>query len=1225
MSTVLHILRVLRAVLWLGVSCFAVGEAKLWALDPTRSAAQYKYDDFVSVEGLPYPSIRALGQSADGYLWVGTRMGLGRFDGVRMTPFTAESNPTLRSSRIQSFYLAEDGTFWIATNEGVIWYRNNTWTRPPELEFLGKASVRIICGDGQGGILIGLKDQIYRYDQGRCEAFLVGGGIKVDNLNAILLRRSGEIVLCAQPTVLVNRGRSRILSTADGLSNDEVVTAVEDASDGLWLGTVRGLHYWKDGVMKTFSTSDGLPVNTVRSLLVDRDQNLWVGTPNGLVRWRDGHFDQVVLFGVERLSHVISLFEDREGNVWGGTDAGFFRLTDPPFITLSQRDELQSSSVVSVLSAKDGSAWIGTWGGGLTQRKNGTARTFRTSDGLAEDGVLCMAEDAAGKLWLGYYANGLAFYDGATFRNYGAEEGVPSRVHQIAIGAKGEVWILQYEVGLCRLVGNRFEKVEEAPLKLQRSLAIDTDGSIVTAGDQGMARYANGQWDLITRAGNRTESPNSMVVDRQGVFWVIRNNGEIDRFADGRLDTVRLPQRVGPLGYGAAIVDDELWASFRYGAVRVRISELDAVIAGKKRIPLFSIFDDSDGMPSRAPNVPGAPGVTAMSDGSIWFATSKGVAIVHPLRIRPVVTAPEVLIEAVRADKRPQPSIELSRIPPGRGELEFQFTAPALNDPLSVNFRYRLVGFETEWVQGGRQREAHYGGLSPGKYRFEVMAVDRDGGWTSQPTSVQFTIMPFFYQKRWFWIAIVVSAAAIGAGVYRGRVRLIEKRAQALQNQNKDLEQAIAERTAALAKSNEALRASEYFYHSLVESMPQIILRKDPSGRVTYANSAFGELIGLPLDKIIGQIDYDLCLPEKALKLRAHDQHVLQTAQVMEQEHVVDRPGRPRRYLHCKRVPLFDKEEKPVGIQVLFWDMTRFRETEHKLKEAQRELVEISRLAGITEMATGVLHNIGNALNSVNTSASVVAEAIRGLQLSGLNKVAELLHDHRGRMVEFFTTDPRGQQLPEYVIKLSEHLTNERRLALAELVQLEQSVGYIKEIVVSQQNHVRGSSVMEAISPAELVEYALGIADLSLHRAKVAVTREFLPTPFVQVPKQKALQILVNLVRNACEALDESGRADKRLSFGLSVSNQGKVQIRVTDNGVGISPENLTRIFSFGFTTKKAGHGFGLHSSALAAGEMEGSLFATSPGLGKGATFLLELPPAVGWTPASGGMPSTSN
>lgn len=1200
----------LRALVVFVCTCVLSGRATLWALDPTRAATQYKYDDFAAVEGLPYPSIRAIAQSADGYLWFGTRAGCGRFDGVRMVDYTAANTPALPSNLIQDFYLAPDGTFWVTTDRGVLWIRKGQWTRPPELAALETLNIRGICGDGKGGVYLATRTQLYHFQNGRCETVALNG-VTLETVNRLVILRSGDLLMCARPTVLVSQGNARVVSVKDGLSNDETTAAVEDTAGGLWIGTPRGLHYWRGAEKKSFTVQDGLPVNAVRSLLIDRDQNVWVGTPNGLTRYANERFEQVIVNGIERLSHVLALCEDREGNLWGGTDNGFFRLTDAAFVNLSQREGLQSNSVLAVHQARDGSAWIGTWGGGLSHVTAENLRTYRTSDGLIDDGVMSLAEDKDGQLWIGYYARGVSRFDGSHFVNYRETEGVSERVLQIVTGPAGEVWILPWQVGLTRLVGSRFEKVPGAPLADQRAMLVNSDGSVLVAGDLGVARFSDGKWELFKRAKPKGSLAQSIVKDDRGVVWVMRDNGELDRFHDGRTDTVSFGEKVGPLSYGAVFSNGALWLSFRFGAVRVMVSELEAVIAGKKSRPSFEMFDESDGMRSRAPNVLGSPGVSAMADGSVWFATSKGVAIIDRNRIRREPEAPTVVLESIRADKVEQDSSGLTQIPPGRGELEFRFTALHLTMPNRVAFRYRLKGVDEDWIYAGSKREAHYGGLPPGTRRFEVAASFKDGEWNPQVTSVEFTILPFFYQRWWFRGATALSLILMAVGLYGWRMRRVERKAQSLQRQNEDLERGIAERTAALAKSNEALRASEYFYHSLVESMPQIILRKDPTGRITYANSAFAELIRRPLSDVIGQIDYDLCPAELGEKLRADDQRVLSTGQVLEHEHVVDRPGEPRRYLHCKRVPLYNRERKPIGIQVLFWDMTRFRETEDKLKEAQRELVETSRLAGIAEMATGVLHNIGNALNSVNTSASVVADAIRGMKLGGVTRLSELLREERDKGVEFLATHPRGKQLPDYVSKLGEHLESERELALRELVQLEQSVEHIKEIVVAQQSHAQVSGIVEIISPAELLEHAYRICELSFRRRNVAVARSFQPTPMVKVERQKALQILVNLFRNASDALDEANRPDKRLSLGLAVSNEGRVQISVSDNGVGISPENLTRIFGFGFTTKKTGHGFGLHSSALAARELEGSLTVASAGLGKGATFTLELPPAL--------------
>jgi C4-dicarboxylate-specific signal transduction histidine kinase len=273
-------------------------------------------------------------------------------------------------------------------------------------------------------------------------------------------------------------------------------------------------------------------------------------------------------------------------------------------------------------------------------------------------------------------------------------------------------------------------------------------------------------------------------------------------------------------------------------------------------------------------------------------------------------------------------------------------------------------------------------------------------------------------------------------------------------------------------------------------------------------------------------------------------------------------------------------------------------------------LLETSRLAGIAEMATGVLHNLGNALNSVNTTVNLTTDRVQKSRITALGKVVQLLEAQHGRLAEFFSADPRGQQLPDYLAQLSGHLLAERTELLQELQALQQNVDHIKQIVAAQQSFAHVSGLTETVPAAELVEYSLRLNEAALQRHGIAVVREFMPAPPVKVERQKVLQILVNLIRNAKEAVNQSGRPDKRLVVGVRVSAAGRVQFAVTDNGVGIAPEYLARIFAFGYTTKKTGHGFGLHSSANAAKEMGGSLEARSDGLGRGATFVLELPPA---------------
>jgi DNA-binding LacI/PurR family transcriptional regulator/C4-dicarboxylate-specific signal transduction histidine kinase len=277
------------------------------------------------------------------------------------------------------------------------------------------------------------------------------------------------------------------------------------------------------------------------------------------------------------------------------------------------------------------------------------------------------------------------------------------------------------------------------------------------------------------------------------------------------------------------------------------------------------------------------------------------------------------------------------------------------------------------------------------------------------------------------------------------------------------------------------------------------------------------------------------------------------------------------------------------------------------LMRANADLVETSRLAGLAEMATGVLHNIGNALNSVNTSCSLTTELVRKSRVTSVTKAAQMLRDHREDLAEFLTKDPRGLQLPAYLSQLAGHLQDEQVSLLKELETLRSMVDHINQIVAAQQTYAHVSGPSELISPTVLVEMAMRLCEASIIRHGVTVSRLFSDTSPVLVQRQKAIQILVNLIQNAKEAMSEGGAGDKLLTLHIGPASEGRVAITITDNGIGIPAENLLRIFSFGFTTKEGGHGFGLHNGALAAKEMGGNLTGGSKGTGLGASFVLEL------------------
>ncbi len=280
----------------------------------------------------------------------------------------------------------------------------------------------------------------------------------------------------------------------------------------------------------------------------------------------------------------------------------------------------------------------------------------------------------------------------------------------------------------------------------------------------------------------------------------------------------------------------------------------------------------------------------------------------------------------------------------------------------------------------------------------------------------------------------------------------------------------------------------------------------------------------------------------------------------------------------------------------------------HDLARAQRELMLASRQAGMAEVATGVLHNVGNVLNSINISTTLLREKAQTSEGHSLQKLADLLQERNDDLAAFLTTDPRGKLVPRFIRDVAGHLKNEQESAARELEQLSKNVDHIKDIVTMQQSYARVAGVIERTNLADLVEDAIQINQAGLARHGVKLVRRFEELPPIMVDKHKVLQILINLIRNAKYALDACAHGEKRLVITLASVDPKTVKVQVEDNGTGIPPEHMTRIFSHGFTTRASGHGFGLHLGAINASEMGGSLSAASDGAGRGATFTLILP-----------------
>lgn len=397
---------------------------------------------------------------------------------------------------------------------------------------------------------------------------------------------------------------------------------------------------------------------------------------------------------------------------------------------------------------------------------------------------------------------------------------------------------------------------------------------------------------------------------------------------------------------------------------------------------------------------------------------------------------------------------------------------------------------------------------------------------------------------------------------------------------------------------------------TLLNHIPDRIFFKDIQSHFVRWSRSFEDLFKLAEgESLRGCTDFDHFADSHAHEAFEDERRIMETGQPvvgkLEMENHSD--GRITWALTTK-MPWYDRDGRLLGTFGISKSVTALKEAEARLEAAHKSLLEASRSAGMAEVACDVLHNVGNVLNSVNVSCSVVRERLERSKLTSLSKLAALLDSKKDQLAEYLTTDTRGAKVPEYLSELATHLGDERGALLSELDQLGSNVEHIKEIISLQQDYANRGGMVEEVSLEQLIEDAFRINAGALLRHRVEVQRDLAQVPNIVTVKHKVLQILVNLIRNAKYAVSEAEIRDGWLKITLLRADEDRVVLRVSDNGVGIPAKNLTRIFNHGFTTRKEGHGFGLHSAALAAKELGGSLQVSSEGAGQGATFTLDLP-----------------
>jgi PAS domain S-box-containing protein len=411
-----------------------------------------------------------------------------------------------------------------------------------------------------------------------------------------------------------------------------------------------------------------------------------------------------------------------------------------------------------------------------------------------------------------------------------------------------------------------------------------------------------------------------------------------------------------------------------------------------------------------------------------------------------------------------------------------------------------------------------------------------------------------------------------------------------------------------LVTARDHLRKAETMFRNTFDQAPIGIAHADRRGRLLRCNPSFWTMLGYDPADLANKTIADITHADDVARVAAELKRLWNgdAAYVDLEKRYIRKDGS---FLWVRMTTALVREDdgKPEYSVEFLRDISARKESAEELERVHKQLMIASRQAGMAEVATNVLHNVGNILNSVNISASLVTERVKQSKAPGVSRLAALLQEKGAAVGDFLANDERGKHIPEYLTSLGEQLLSDQRMELEELGSLRDNLEHIKDTVAMQQSYAKLCGVTETVAVADLVEDSLRLNAGAFVRHGVTLRREFSEVPPITVDKHKVLQILVNLVRNAKYACDESGKTDKLITLRVEAAPAG-VRICVIDNGVGIPAENMSRLFTHGFTTRVDGHGFGLHSGALAAQELGGSLRVTSDGPGRGAMFILELP-----------------
>ncbi len=759
-------------------SLLLAGSAPTLALDTPRELSQFGHEVWLTENGLPQNTVHAIAQTRDGYIWIGTEEGLARFDGVKFTVFDKQNVPEIKSNYIRTLFADRQGALWIGTAQGLVRMLNGKFTLFTRDEGLPSETIQAIHEDREGNLWVATANGLALLKSGGLTTFttkerLISGSIQA------LFEDAGGALWIATPYGVgrIKDGKFTNYTVRDGLGSNSVRAIQQDREGRLWFGSLGGLTSFGGGRFTTYTTRDGLPNDRIISLHANRDGGLLIGTAGGLSLFTDGRFTGFNAGEALSTSTILSLFEDRESNLWIGTESGGINLLkDTKFTTYTVKNGLSNDLVKSIHEDHQGNTWIGTDGGGLNLLKDGKLRIYSTRDGLSSNVVVALFSDNAGNLWAGTPA-GLNRFSQGKFTTYTSADGLANNdVRSIYLDHRGNLWV-GTRGGLTRITNGSFKtftEVDGLPNDLITTLYEDTKGNLWIGTFGGLAKLTNEEFTTFTtRDGLSSDAVISLHEDSDGTLWIGTNGGGLNRMKDGKFTTYTTSNGLlDDVVY--RILEDgrnHLWLSCRKGIFHISKDELDEFAKGSIASIAPVAYGTADGMMTRECSGGGDPAGWRGRDGKLWFPTIKGIAMIDPERIKTNSHAPPVVIEQILIDDKFFAPSERFELPAGTTRFDLYYTAPSFVAPEKVRFKYKLEGFDTDWIDSGTRRIAYYTNLRPGAYTFRVIASNNDGVWNETGAAFALYLKPYFYQTYWFYAVCLLVLVMLAWLLYRLRVR----------------------------------------------------------------------------------------------------------------------------------------------------------------------------------------------------------------------------------------------------------------------------------------------------------------------------------------------------------------------------------------------------------------------------------------------------------------------